>query len=111
MFAPMEPRPLARGLAAAALALPLWACGSIELRRDTLTSGRFESSGVALTVLSRDLPKPAVDIARENARDARLPNMQVEEVRVRPNLGGFDWLLDILGLRFARIRGTWGTAP
>ena len=27
-----------------------------------------------------------------------------------PYLGPFDWLLDIVGIRYARISGTWGFA-
>ena len=107
----MDPRPLARALAAAVLAWASCACGSIDLKRDTLTSGRFETTGWAFTIISYDMPKPAVDIARENARDAQLPNMEVTYVSVVPNLGWFDWIFDIIGIRKARIRGTWGTEP
>jgi hypothetical protein len=78
--------------------------------RETQTSGTFESWGLAFTILSIDLPKPALDIARENAADANLPNLVVEKVTTFPYLGWFDWLLDIVGLRYARIGGTWGFA-
>ena len=49
-------------------------CASVSFERETLTSGTFESTGVAFTILSIDLPKSAIDIARENASDARQPN-------------------------------------
>ena len=86
------------------------ACASVVFERETQTSGTFRSSGLAFTILSIDLPKPAIDIARENAADANLPNLVVEKVLVFPYLGWFDWLLDIIGLRYVRIRGTWGFA-
>jgi hypothetical protein len=100
--------PAAARVAAALSALHLAACASISIQRDTETSGRFESSGTAFTILSIDLPKPALNIARDNASDARLTNMQVTDVAVTPDLGWWDWLLDIVGVRRARVRGTWG---
>lgn len=98
----VAPLVLALGLAS------LGSCASIEITRDTLTSGRFKSSGVAFTLLSIDMPKPAVNIARDNASDARLTNMQVTEVVRTPELGWWDWLLDIIGVRKVTVRGTWG---
>ena len=94
----------------ALLLLPLLvaSCASLHLERDTATSGRFVSKGIAFTIASIDLPKPAIDIARENASDAKLQNMQVEEVTITPYLGWFDWLLDVIGIRWAKISGTWG---
>lgn len=83
-------------------------CSSLSISRETQTSGRFKSSGWALTILSIDIPKQALDIARENASDSRLTNMQVETARVIPYLGWFDWLLDIISIRYARVEGTWG---
>ncbi len=84
------------------------ACASVEFERHTQTSGTFRSWGLGVTMLSIDLPKPALDIARENAADAKLPNLVVEKVVVFPYLGWFDWLLDIFSVRYARINGTWG---
>ena len=84
------------------------ACASVSFTRDTETSGGFESSGWAFTILSIDLPKGAMDIARENASDAGLANMLVEHTSVVPDLGWFNWLLDIISVRRAVIRGTWG---
>ncbi len=103
-------RPLPTGaspLAALSLAL-LGSCASIDITRDTQTSGHFESTGTAFTILSIDVPKPALNIARDNAADARLTNMQVTEILRRPDLGDWDWLLDIIGVRYVRIVGTWG---
>jgi hypothetical protein len=94
-------------LVASLLALSA-SCASIRFERTTETSGTFESKGRAFTLLSIDLPKSAINIARENAADANLPNMVVHEATIRPHLGWFDWMLDIIGYRWAYIRGTWG---
>lgn len=111
MHAPCRPpasRPALLNLAAAALLLSLGACTSLDIRRETQTSGTFRSRGWAVTILSIDLPQPALSTARENVSDARLVNVQVERAKVTPSLGWFDWLLDILGFRIATISGTWG---
>ena len=97
-----------RSLAVFALAVSLDACASLSFERTTETSGRFTSSGMALTLLSVDFPKSALQIARENASDSNLANLQVQRVLVVPYLGPLDWLLDIVGVRYARISGTWG---
>jgi len=86
-------------------------CASVKFDRDTTTSGTFESTGLAFTILSIDLPKSAIDIARENASDARQPNTQITDATVYPYLGWFDWLLDVIGVRYATVSGTWGFAP
>jgi hypothetical protein len=83
-------------------------CANLSFERDSATSGTFESSGFAVTLISFDLPKGAMQIARENASDANLPNMIVTDTEVFPYLGWFDWILDIVGARYARVRGTWG---
>jgi hypothetical protein len=83
-------------------------CASVEFTRETETSGKFVSKGFAVTIASIDIPRSAINIARDNASDARLTNMQVEQVRVTPDLGWWDWLLDILGMRWATVTGTWG---
>lgn len=100
-------RPYRLPLLALALAL-VPGCASVRFERTSETSGTFRSTGLAFTLLSIDIPKSALNIARENAADANLPNMEVEEARVRPHLGWFDWLFDIIGVRRAHIRGTWG---
>ena len=95
-------------LLALLLALALTGCTSLQIDRDTLTSGTFRSRAWAFTILSWDLPKGALDIARENASDTRLVNMRVEEARVTPDWGWWNWVLDILSIRVATISGTWG---
>lgn len=101
---PRIPRFVACGL----FVLLASACASLEFERDTQTSGTFTSRGWAFTILSFDIPKTAEQIARENASDANLANMQVTDLFVAPWLGPVDWLLDILGIRYCRIDGTWG---
>jgi hypothetical protein len=91
-----------------ALLLTATSCASVSFERETATSGTFVSTGWAFTILSIDLPKPAINIARENVSDANLANTVVQEVSVIPNLGPFDWLFDIISIRRAQIRGTWG---
>lgn len=90
------------------LAAALTGCAGVSFERATETSGTFSSYGIALTILSVDFPKGAMLIARENASDANLANMEVEESSVFPYLGPLDFLLDIIGIRYARISGTWG---
>lgn len=86
----------------------LASCASVNFTRDTQTSGHFESHGFAVTLLSIDIPAGALTIARDNVSDARLTNYQVETAKVWPYLGWFDWLLDIVGVRWAVVSGTWG---
>jgi hypothetical protein len=50
-------------------------------------------------------------IARENASDANLANMEVTETVTFPYLGPLDWILDIISFRWSKIEGTWGYAP
>jgi hypothetical protein len=97
------------GIACALLGLA--ACASVDFERRTPSSGTFSSSGLAFTFLSMDVPSPALDIARGNAADAQRPNLVVEEELVIPHLGPLDWLLDIVGVRWARVSGTWGFPP
>ena len=85
-------------------------CAGVNFDRETETSGTFTSWGVAVTILSSDIPKGAMQIARENASDANLASMEIRRSFVFPYLGPVDWLLDILGIRYARISGTWGYA-
>jgi hypothetical protein len=99
-----------RGACALALSLASLAsgCSSLSFQRQTETSGTFRSSGWAVTLFSADIPKSALQIARENASDSNMANMQVENVLVVPDFGGFNWILDIFSIRYARIEGTWG---
>jgi hypothetical protein len=94
--------------AALLLAVSLTACASVEFRRSTETSGTFVSTGTAMTIFSIDLPKSALQIARENASDAGLANMSVDSVTVTPDWGWWNWVLDIVSVRRAVVRGTWG---
>lgn len=112
MPSPAIRRPLAvRLFTGALLAVSLSACASVKFERDTMTSGTFTSTGVAFTFLSIDMPKQAIDIARENVSDARQPNTEITEAGVWPYLGWFDWALDIIGVRWAKVSGTWGFPP
>src|SRR5262249_38641197 len=95
----------------AALLLVLPSCANLSFQRDTETSGTFESSGFAVTLISFDLPKSAMMIARENASDTNLPTTIVSDTAVFPSLGSFDWIVDVVGMRDARVRGTWGATP
>lgn len=97
-----------RALGALALALVLCSCSSLSITRETQTSGTFRSRAWAMTILSWDLPRPAMNIARENIADTRLVNLQVERAKVTPDNPYFNWLLDVLGVRVATITGTWG---
>lgn len=90
------------------LAATLTGCAGVSFERATETSGTFSSYGIALTILASDFPKGAMLIARENASDANLANMEIEESSVFPYFGPLDFLLDIIGVRYARISGTWG---
>jgi hypothetical protein len=114
----MTSAPRAARSAVLAAAIPLLlagagltGCGSLSFERTSETSGTFHSTGMAFTIFSIDLPKGAQLIARENASDANLPNMEVMNTTVFPYLGPFDWLLDIISLRWAKVEGTWGYAP
>ena len=86
-------------------------CSSMSFTRLSETHGEFYANGIAVTILGIDLPRAAIDIARENLSDARQPNMQIQEELITPYLGWFDWFLDIFSVRFASISGTWGFSP
>ena len=95
-------------IAACSFLAVLGSCASVQFDRTTETSGRFESTAWAFTIAKIDLPKMALQIAYENASDSNLANMKVEEVSVVPDWGWWNWVLDIISIRGARIRGTWG---
>jgi hypothetical protein len=88
--------------------LILASCSSVQFERTTESSGTFEASGTAFTIFGVDLPRSALDQARENASDAGLHNMLVSSTTISPSLGWLDWLLEIISVRHATIRGTWG---
>jgi hypothetical protein len=101
-------RPLhpARAVAAALLALAA-GCASVDFKRDTETSGTFESSARSFTFLGWEIPRPALVAALENASDSRLPQLVITEQRTT-DWGWWDWLLEIISSRSATVRGTWG---
>jgi len=108
----MEPRrpgsvPGRTVLAAIVVAL-IASCASLEFERQTATSGTFESTAWSFTFLGFDLPTSALKIARANAADAAQPNTEPTYESVTPYLWIFDFLLDIFGVRYAVVRGTWG---
>jgi hypothetical protein len=56
-------------IAAALLVASLDACAGLpSFKRETETSGTFSSTGLAVTILSFDLPKGALMIAREKGQ-------------------------------------------
>jgi hypothetical protein len=91
-------------LAAALLA----GCSSIEFQRDTLSSGTYRATGTSFTIFGVDIPRSALNQARENASDSGLHNMVVQRAEVYPYWGMFDFLLEIISVRYAVIEGTWG---
>lgn len=102
-------RPSSLRTAVLVLGLALTAsCASLEFERETPTSGTFRASGWAFTLFSIDIPKSAVDVARSNVSDARQPNVVVTEASVWPYLGPLDFIFEIIGVRRARVSGTWG---
>lgn len=102
-----RPRAVVRPLVTAAL-IGLVSCANLEFARETQTSGTFHASALAFTIITVDIPRSAIDAARENVTDARQPNVIMTRATVWPYLGPVDWLLDIIGIRYAVISGTWG---
>ncbi len=98
---------LRASLLACTLLLTVSSCAQLSIRRDTETSGTFTSTGRSITFLSWEMPRPAIQIAHENAADAGLPNIQATSVRAT-DWGWLDWLLEIVSTRSARVTGTWG---
>ncbi|MEM8711056.1 MAG: hypothetical protein AAGG01_08895 [Planctomycetota bacterium] len=82
-------------------------CASLSVKRDTETSGTFNSSARSFTLLSYAFPRPAIQVAHENIADASLPNTQATRV-TETDWGWFDWILEIISIRSARVKGTWG---
>ena len=101
-------RALATLVLCAGLLGPAASCASVRFERDTPTSGTFHSTAWAFTLAGFDFPSPAVLIARGNASESGLPNLEVRNESVQPYLGRFDWLLDLIMIRRASVRGTWG---
>ena len=93
---------------AAAVALLVGAgCASVDFDRTTATSGTFRSSARSFTILSWEIPRPALQVAHENAADSGLPQLRVTSERAT-HWGWWDWVLEILSTRSATVRGTWG---
>jgi hypothetical protein len=86
------------------------ACASLEFTPLDAEHGTFRSSGVAVTFLGRDYPQAAILLARANAADSALPNLVVTEERIFPYFWRLDFLLDVLSVRWATVRGTYGPA-
>jgi hypothetical protein len=86
-------------------------CASLDVDRETATSGTFTSTALSFTLLSFDMPAPALSVARANAADSGRPELIVRHETVFPYLGVFDWILDLISVRYARVTGTWGTPP
>ena len=107
-FVPPAMNMIRTALASALVALAATSCASTELTRETQTTGTFESTAWTVTILAIDIPKGALVAARENVNNMGLANAVVTETQVAPYLGWFDWFLDILSVRRARLRGTWG---
>ncbi len=91
-----------------ALALLAPACASVSLERSTQTSGTYKSTGWSVTLLTIDMPRGSLSIARENAADFHLANTTETDAKVFPDFGWFNWVLDIVSVRKATVQGTWG---
>lgn len=90
-----------------ALVLVASSCASLNVKRDTETSGTFNSSGRAFTFFGYVFPRQAIQIAHENVADAGLPNCHATSVS-ETDWGWLDWVLEIISFRSARVKGTWG---
>jgi hypothetical protein len=83
-------------------------CASVDFKRTETDAGTFRSSAWSVTLLGIDLPSKALMVARANASDSGMVNMEVTAETQRPYLGRFNWVLSIFSIRYARIEGTWG---
>ena len=102
-------RPASRFLAVLGL-LACPACASLDFEPTDARTGTFHSTAMAFTFLGNDFPQSALLLARANASDSQLPNLVVTEERVFPYFWKLDFLLDIVSLRWASVRGTYGPA-
>jgi hypothetical protein len=101
---------LARSWIAALLLTTATSCASLDVEPNDRDTGNFRSSAVTFTFLGRDFPQTALLLARANAADSQLPKLVVTEERVFPYLWRFDFLLDLISVRWARVSGTYGPA-
>ena len=90
------------------LTVVLASCASLDVKPKDAASGTFHSTAVSFTFLGRDFPQPAILLARANASDSQLPNLIVTEERIFPYFWKLDFLLDLLSIRWASVRGTYG---
>ena len=104
---PKGPRPQ-HALLGLVLVSLLSACSTLSFERETETSGSFYSEAWAFTIFAWDFPTESVQIARDNVFDAGLSNLTVTTAETSPNLGWWDWLLDVIGVRKTVLIGTWG---
>ncbi len=95
-------------IAALACVLAGASCASLDVEPVDDATGTFRSSAVAFTFLGRDFPQSAVLLARANAADSQLPKLVVTEERVFPYFWKLDFLLDLVSVRWASVRGTYG---
>ena len=91
-----------------ALVLASSSCASMDFKATDASSGTFRSSAVAFTFLGKDFPQSAILLARANASDSQLPNLVVTEERIFPYFWRLDFLLDVISIRWASVRGTYG---
>ena len=105
----LRPR-LASSLVVLLVSACLWlpSCASVSLKRSTQTSGTYQSSGWAVTLFSIDIPRGALKIARENAADFHLANTTETYAKVTPDIAWLNWLFNIVSVRKATVKGTWG---
>ena len=101
-------RRLARVLASL-LPLLLASCASLDFEPIDATRGTFRSSAVAFTFLGHDYPQSALLLARANAADSQLTQLVVTEERIFPYFWKLNFLLDIISVRWASVRGTYGS--
>lgn len=95
-------------LVGAALLIGMSSCASVEFERDTKTSGTYRSSATSFTLFTIDMPADALGVARENASDAGQAAMIELEASVFPDWGWWNWVLDIISIRTAKVSGAWG---
>ena len=100
-------RPRLRVALVGVLLATVTACSSLEINRDTETSGTFKSSARTWVFLGWHMPRPAIQIAHENISDSGLPNVRETEVH-RTDWGWFNWIIEIFSTRTAYVKGTWG---
>lgn len=98
-------------VASLALSLLLASCTStppVSVDRETETSGTFRSEATSFTILAWDFPMASDQIARDNAFDVGLANLEVTSWETSPDWGWWNWVLDILSVRTTTVIGTWG---